>query len=175
MPRKSVTVTRTRARLRVRMSAASTPLNRVLTGTSTAPAWNRPSTATTHSALLNAQMATRSPGSMPDATSAAPNVRACVEQLGVGQPGVAVDDGGLLAEPVGGGGGHRRDARQPLPPARSSQDRVLDVHQPGEVAAHDLADGLVGEARRARRRSSPGRPGPRDAGSRSRTARGRRR
>ena len=71
-----MTVTRTRARLRDRMSAASAPLNRVLTGTRTAPAWKSPSTATIHSAQLNAQMATRSPGSTPEATSAAPNDRA---------------------------------------------------------------------------------------------------
>ena len=64
------------ARLRDRMSAASAPLNRVFTGTSTAPAWNRPSAATIHSALFGAQRATRSPGSTPEATSAAPNVRA---------------------------------------------------------------------------------------------------
>ncbi len=71
-----MTVTRTLAPLRTRMSAASVPLKRVLTGTSTAPAWKTPSTATTHSAQLKAQMATRSPGSTPDATSAAPNPRA---------------------------------------------------------------------------------------------------
>ena len=62
---------------RRRISAASAPLNLVLMGTRTAPARKSPSAATTHSALLNAQMETRSPGSIPEATRAAPNVRAC--------------------------------------------------------------------------------------------------
>ena len=75
-PRKSVTVTRTRAPLRERTTAASAPLNRVFTGTRTAPAANRPSAATVHSAQLPHQMATRSPGSTPAATRAAPNSRA---------------------------------------------------------------------------------------------------
>ena len=57
-----------------------------------------PSTATIHSALLGAQMATRSPGSTPDATSAAPNGPGPLEQLGVGELGVAVDDGEAVAE-----------------------------------------------------------------------------
>jgi hypothetical protein len=52
------------------MYAASAPLNRVLRGTSTAPAPTAPSAATTHSAQLGAQMATRSPRSMPLATMA---------------------------------------------------------------------------------------------------------
>jgi hypothetical protein len=58
------------------MSAASAPLNRVLIGTRTAPAIESPSAATTHSALLPAQIATRSPGAMPASMSAAPKVRA---------------------------------------------------------------------------------------------------
>ena len=70
-----MTVTRAWARLRRRMSAASAPLNLVLTGTSTAPACHSPSAATIHSALLKAQMATRSPGSIPEETRAAPKRR----------------------------------------------------------------------------------------------------
>ena len=120
------------------MSAASAPLNRVLTGTSTAPAWNRPSAATIHSAQLEAQMATRSPGSMPEATSAAPNGRDAVDQLGDRMSRrLAVDDGGrspnrsaaaaiiagIGVPPVGASGvDHRRTAsstfirRARLPP-----------------------------------------------------------
>ena len=71
-----MTVTRTRAPLRARMTAASAPLKRVLTGTRTAPAANTPRAATVHSAQLPHQIATRSPGSTPAATSAAPNSRA---------------------------------------------------------------------------------------------------
>ncbi len=52
------------------MYAASAPLKRVLRGTSTAPARTAPSAATTHSAQLGAQMATRSPRSMPLASTA---------------------------------------------------------------------------------------------------------
>ena len=55
-------VNRARERLRRRMSAASPPLKRVFTGTSTAPACQIPSAARIHSTLLNDQMATRSPG-----------------------------------------------------------------------------------------------------------------
>ena len=69
-------MTSARARLRRKRSPVSIPLNLVLIGTSTAPACHRPKVATIHSRLLNAQIDTRSPGSMPDATSAAPNVRA---------------------------------------------------------------------------------------------------
>ena len=76
MSKKSVTVTSTRAPLRVRISAASAPLNLVLTGTSTPPAARIPSMATTHSAQFGHQRATRSPGSTPIATRAAPKVRA---------------------------------------------------------------------------------------------------
>ena len=93
VPRKSVTVTSTRAPLRSRMTVASAPLNRVLIGTSTAPAWNRPSRATIQRALLGAQMATRSPGSTPTATRRRTEGAGLVEQLGVGQPHVAVDHG----------------------------------------------------------------------------------
>jgi hypothetical protein len=71
-----VTVTRHRAPLRRRMAAASAPLKRVFTGTSTAPAWNNPSSATIHLPLLGAHTATRSPGWMPASTSPAPNARA---------------------------------------------------------------------------------------------------
>jgi len=70
------TVTSALAPLRASGSAASTPLNLVLSGTRTAPAPRSPRSAITHCALLNVQMATRSPGSMPEATSAAAKVRA---------------------------------------------------------------------------------------------------
>jgi len=47
------------------------PVNRVLTGTRTPPALSVPSAASTHSQLLGAQSATRSPGWTPAAISAA--------------------------------------------------------------------------------------------------------
>ena len=66
------------------MSAASAPLNRVFTGTRTAPAANRPSAATIHSAQLPHQIATRSPGSTPDADQrGAERPAAVAGQLGV--------------------------------------------------------------------------------------------
>ncbi|AGC64394.1 hypothetical protein MULP_04905 [Mycobacterium liflandii 128FXT] len=52
------------------MSAASSVLKRVLTGTSTAPAVSSPKAAMIHSAELGAQTATRSPLSMPIAANA---------------------------------------------------------------------------------------------------------
>ena len=58
------------APLRPMMSAASSALNRVLTGTSTAPAVSNPNAAIIHSAELGAQMATRSPFSMPSSANA---------------------------------------------------------------------------------------------------------
>jgi len=63
-----VTVTSVRAPA-VRMTcAASLPLKRVFTVTTTAPARKAPSAAITHSAMLGAQIAMRSPASMPLAT-----------------------------------------------------------------------------------------------------------
>jgi hypothetical protein len=50
------------------MYAASPPLKRVLSGTSTAPARSAPRAASIHSAQLGAQMATRSVASTPAAT-----------------------------------------------------------------------------------------------------------
>ena len=55
---------------RCRTSAASPPLNRVFTGTNTAPARSAPREATTHCQQFGAQTATRSPGPMPEATTA---------------------------------------------------------------------------------------------------------
>ncbi len=108
-----MTVTRARARLRARMSAASTPLNRVFTGTSTAPAWSRPSTATIHSALLGAHSATRSPASMPEATSAAPNSSRPARQLGIAEPLIAVHHRRPV-RPAGHGGGQQARDRPPV-------------------------------------------------------------
>src|SRR5439155_26590378 len=48
------------------MYAASAPLNRGFSGTSTGPAPWSPSSATTHSWMFGAQMATRSPASTPE-------------------------------------------------------------------------------------------------------------
>ena len=59
-----------RAPLRLITSSASAPVNRVLTGTRVAPAVSEPRAASTHTAELGAQIATRSPGAMPSAMSA---------------------------------------------------------------------------------------------------------
>lgn len=56
-----------RARLLRRMYAASVPLKRVFSGTSTAPAVTAPSAETIQSRVFGAQIATRSPGSTPEA------------------------------------------------------------------------------------------------------------
>ncbi|CAM5476722.1 hypothetical protein SMICM304S_00545 [Streptomyces microflavus] len=53
------------------MCAASVPLNRVLRGTSTAPALTAPSAETIQSSVFGAQIATRSPRSTPAAMHAA--------------------------------------------------------------------------------------------------------
>jgi hypothetical protein len=58
------------APLRTMTSPASSALNRVFTGTSTAPAVMIPNAAIIHSALLGAQIATRSPFSMPKSAKA---------------------------------------------------------------------------------------------------------
>ena len=96
-----MTVTSTRAWLRPRMSAASAPLNRVLMGTSTAPASHRPEHGDDPLGAVGHQMATRSPGPTPAATSAAPKLAGALDELGVGEPRVAVDHGQLVAVPLG--------------------------------------------------------------------------
>ncbi len=52
------------------MSAASSVLNRVFTGTSTPPAASRPNAAMIHSALFGAQSAARSPLPIPRSAKA---------------------------------------------------------------------------------------------------------
>src|SRR5579875_477020 len=69
-PRKPFSTRTALAPLRLMMSAASAALKRVLTGTKTPPAVSRPNAAMIHSAQLGAQMATRSPLSMPIAANA---------------------------------------------------------------------------------------------------------
>ncbi|GDY44787.1 hypothetical protein SANT12839_056690 [Streptomyces antimycoticus] len=71
VPRKVPVMNRCEARVRRSTYAASAPLKRVLTGTSTPPAVTAPSAATTQSVVLGAQIAARSPGSRPEATHAA--------------------------------------------------------------------------------------------------------
>jgi hypothetical protein len=70
-PRKFPATNSARAPLRTITSSASGPVNRVLTGTSTAPALSAPSAASIHSPPLGAHSATRSPASIPAAISAA--------------------------------------------------------------------------------------------------------
>ena len=70
MSRKSVTVISRLTPARRMMSAASGPFSLVLSGTSTAPTVCRASSATTHSAMLGAQIERRSPASTPLATKA---------------------------------------------------------------------------------------------------------
>ena len=70
MSRKPRTVNSTRAPLRASTNDASAPLNRVFTGTSTPPALVTPSAAMIHSSEFGAQIATRSPRSIPTASNA---------------------------------------------------------------------------------------------------------
>ena len=70
MSRKPFTVNSRRAPLLPSTHAASSPLNRVFTGTSTPPAAWMPSAASTHAALFGAQIAARSPGWRPAAMAA---------------------------------------------------------------------------------------------------------
>ena len=70
MPRKRPATNSARARLRLITSSASWPVNRVLTGTSVAPAPSAPSAASTQCCVFGDQMATRSPGPTPAAISA---------------------------------------------------------------------------------------------------------
>ena len=72
VPRKPLTHKRIRARLRTRMSAASPPRKRVLSGTTTPPAAMAPKAPISQSGPLGAQMATRSPGLSPAAMNARP-------------------------------------------------------------------------------------------------------
>ena len=93
-----MTVTSTLARLRSRMSAASAPLNRVLTGTSTAPAWHRPSSRDDPPRAVrrpdgDAVARLDAGGDQPGAEGAR-----LLEQLGVGELDVAVDDRDAVAE-----------------------------------------------------------------------------
>src|SRR4051794_27382592 len=64
------------------MYAASAPLNRVLSGTITPPAAYTPSAACTHSVVLGAQIATRSPGCTPVAINARADVTAASASCG---------------------------------------------------------------------------------------------
>ena len=67
-----MTVSSIRAWEVLRMYAASGPLKRVLSGTSTAPTRKMADAAMTHSAQFGAHTATRSPVAMPAAISARP-------------------------------------------------------------------------------------------------------
>ena len=180
VPRKSVTVTSARAPLRARMSAASTPLNRVLIGTRHAPASKRPSSGDDPSRAVRCP--DRDPVARFDARRRPARRRtggASSAQLGVGQAEVAVDDREVgrrtAPPPPATRAGMVAASTGPVTAACSPNDRVRDVHEAGEVAAHDLADRRPREHPRARRRSWPDRRGPRGAGSPSRTARARRR
>jgi hypothetical protein len=69
-PRKSLATNSARAPLRPITSSASVPVNRVLTGTSAAPAPSAPSAVSTQQASFGAHRATLSPGSIPASISA---------------------------------------------------------------------------------------------------------
>jgi hypothetical protein len=92
MPRKQPATNSTRAPLRLITSSASWPVNRVLTGTSVPPAPSVPSAASTQWCVFGDQMATRSPGPIPAASSArlTSPARSCSSrQLNRGPPGSA--------------------------------------------------------------------------------------
>ena len=69
-PRKSPATNSARAPLRPITSSASGPVNRVLTGTSVAPAPSVPSAVSSHSGPFGAHIATRSPSPTPASISA---------------------------------------------------------------------------------------------------------
>lgn len=71
VPRNVPVTNSSRARLRDSTYAASVPLKRVLSGTSTAPADTAPRAETIQSRVFGAQMATRSPSRTPFARQAA--------------------------------------------------------------------------------------------------------
>ena len=89
------------APLRPMMSAASSALNRVFTGTSTPPAVSNPNAAIIHSAELGAQTATRSPFSDAELGECACRATNPIDDLGEGEPQRAVDDRFRVAESVG--------------------------------------------------------------------------
>ena len=82
------------------MSAASSVLNRVLTGTSTPPAVSSPNAAMIHSAELGAQIATRSPLPMPRSAKAPAAQRIRSASSRERQPQRTVDDRFRIAEAV---------------------------------------------------------------------------
>jgi len=77
VPRNGPATIRARARLREITSSASGPVNRVLTGTSVAPAYSAPSAPSTQWWVLGDQMATASPGATPSAISARATTATC--------------------------------------------------------------------------------------------------
>ena len=109
-----MTVTRTRARLRTRMSAASAPLNRVLTGTSTAPACEQAERG--HDPLGAVERPDGHPVARLDARGDQGGAEPAgpLDQLGVGEPACPPSTtAGSVTEPLGGGGDHRGDAGPP--------------------------------------------------------------
>ena len=82
------------------MSAASSVLNRVLTGTSTPPAVSNPNAAMIHSAELGAQTATRSPLLDAEVGECACGAADPIDQLGEGEAQRTVDDRFRVAEAV---------------------------------------------------------------------------
>ena len=90
--------------------AASVPLKRVFSGTSTPPAAYSPSAATIHWCMFGAHTDARSPGCSPVATNALRRLAHRGVELGERQPGVAIDDR-FVVGPEAGGPVH--DARAP--------------------------------------------------------------
>ena len=120
------------------MSPASAALNRVLTGTSTPPAVSSPNAAMIHSAEFGAQIATRSPLSMPTRRESAGGTTDPVDELGEAQPQRTVDDRFGVTEAVRRTQDHLGDGLPLACPSSSHR------HESGEVAAHDLR--LIGLA-----------------------------
>ena len=81
-----------RAALAQDVARPRAPLKRVLSGTSTPPADCSPSAATTHSQQFGAQIATRSPGSMPSGDERAGGLVRLRGELGKVRRDVAVYD-----------------------------------------------------------------------------------
>ena len=88
--------------------------------------------------MFGAQIATRSPGSTPDAISARAAASTVVGELGEGQAHVAVDEAFEVAEALGGA-------------AHDSRDRQRQLHRRDATAASVVEDDGATVSRNAAR------------------------
>src|SRR5437660_5143433 len=132
-------VNRSFASLLSRMYAASSPLNRVLIGTSVAPAESVPSAATIHSHTFGAQIATRSPPSIPAAAIAEPASRT----RPASSPKVIVASSSTTARRSSNRSAASSTSRGIVPhrtsPRSTIEERLHDLGEPVHLLEHDVA------------------------------------